>query len=174
VREVSAIGGETNHVAGEKQPALASRRLTLGGVLLGARRAMSYPIADVGTDADETKRLRALRIRTSERLLEAAKNPKGRRQLAEETGIAEKRLLSLANCADRMRIKGMGKEYAAILPGVGVDTVKELKYRNPEKLAKAIAELNKKRKLVRFLPPVHLVTRWIEHAKKLPLKITYR
>jgi hypothetical protein len=42
---------------------------------------MSYPIADVGTDADETKRLRALRIRTSERLLEAAKNPKGRRQL---------------------------------------------------------------------------------------------
>jgi uncharacterized protein DUF4332 len=135
---------------------------------------MSYPIAVIGADADEAKKLRALKIRTAERLLEAAKDPKGRRQLAEETGINEKRLLSLANSADRMRIKGMGKEYAAILPAVGVDTVKELKYRNPDRLAKSIAELNKKRKLVRFLPTASLVTRWIEHAKKLPLKITYR
>ena len=135
---------------------------------------MSYPIAAIGTDADEAKRLKALRIKTAERLLEAAKNPKGRRELAAKTGIDPKRLLGLANTADRMRVKGLGKEYAAILPAVGVDTVKELKYRNPEKLAKAISELNKRRKLVRFLPTVGLVTRWIEHAKKLPMKITYR
>jgi hypothetical protein len=135
---------------------------------------MSYPIAAIGTDADETKRLKALRIRTAERLLEAAKNPRGRKELATKTGIGEKRLLGLANAADRMRIKGMGKEYAAILPHVGVDTVRELKYRNPEKLVQAIADLNRKRKLVRFLPTENLVARWIEHAKKLPLKITYR
>jgi hypothetical protein len=135
---------------------------------------MSYPIAAIGTDADEAKRLKALRIKTAERLLEAAKNPKGRRELAAKTGIDPKRLLGLANTADRMRVKGLGKEYAAILPAVGVDTVKELKYRNPEKLAKAISELNKRRKLVRFLPTISLVTRWIEHAKKLPMKITYR
>jgi hypothetical protein len=135
---------------------------------------MSYPIADIGTDVDEAKKLRALRIRTAERLLEAAKNPQGRKDLSARTGIGEKRLLGLANAADRMRIKGLGKEYAAILPAVGVDTVRELKYRNPAKLAEAIAEVNKKRKLLRFLPPVNLVTRWIEHAKKLPLKITYR
>ncbi len=135
---------------------------------------MSYPIAAIGTDADEAKQLKALRIKTAERLLEAAKNPKGRRELAAKTGIDPKRLLGLANSADRMRVKGLGKEYAAILPAVGVDTVKELKYRNPEKLAKAISELNKRRKLVRFLPTVSLVTRWIEHANKLPMKITYR
>ena len=58
---------------------------------------MSYPIAVIGTDTDEAKKLKALRIRTAERLLEAAKSPKGRRQLAEETGIGEKRLLCLAN-----------------------------------------------------------------------------
>ena len=135
---------------------------------------MSYPIAAIGTDADEAKRLKALRIRTAERLLEAAKDPQGRKLLAAKTGIGEKRLLGLANTADRMRIKGMGKEYAAILPQVGVDTVRELKYRNPEKLAKSIAELNRKRKLVRFLPSVALVSRWIDHANKLPLKISYR
>ena len=134
---------------------------------------MSYPISAIGADADEAKKFKTLRIRTAERLLEAAKNPKGRKELADKTGINEKRLLCLANTADRMRVNGLGKEYAAILPEVGVNTVKELKYRNPENLAQAISELNKKRKLVRFLPTVSLVTRWVEHAKKLPLKISY-
>jgi len=134
---------------------------------------MSYPISAIGTDADEAKKLKALRIRTAERLLERAKDSRGRKNLAAESGIGERRLLRLANTADRMRIKGMGREYAAILPEVGVSTVNELKYRNPSKLAKAIAEANKKRKLLRFLPPEKLIARWIEQAKKLPVKITY-
>ena len=80
---------------------------------------MSYPISVIGADADEARKLRARRIRTAERLLEAAGTAKGRRQLAEDTGIVEKRLLCLANCADRMRIKGLGREYAKVLPAVG-------------------------------------------------------
>jgi Domain of unknown function (DUF4332) len=68
----------------------------------------------------------------------------------------------------------MGKEYAGLLREVGVDTVKELRYRNPAKLARAMAEANKKRKLVRFLPSEKLVTRWVENARRLPQKITYR
>jgi hypothetical protein len=36
-----------------------------------------------------------------------------------------------------------------------------------------MAEANRKRKLVRLLPSEKLVCRWIEHAKKLPLKISY-
>jgi len=62
----------------------------------------------------------------------------------------------------------------SVLREVGVDTVKELRYRNPARLATAMAEANKKRKLVRFLPSEKLVTRWVEHARKLPQKITYR
>jgi predicted flap endonuclease-1-like 5' DNA nuclease len=75
--------------------------------------------------------------------------------------------------ADRMRIRGIGEDYAELLQAAGVDTVKELKYRNPAKLAKAMAEANAKRKLVRVLPSDLAVVRWIEQAKKLPLKITY-
>ena len=55
----------------------------------------------------------------------------------------------------------------------GVDTVKELKYRNPANLAKAMADANARRKLVRLMPSEKAVVRWIEHAKKLPLKISY-
>jgi predicted RecB family nuclease len=135
---------------------------------------MSYPIADIeDIDVDEAKALKSVGIRTTEKLLEAAKSPKGRKQLAAKTELNEKMLLRWANIADKLRIKGMGKEYAALLREVGVDTVKELRYRNPARLAKSMAEANKKRKLVGFLPSEKLVRRWVEDAKKLPQKITY-
>jgi hypothetical protein len=135
---------------------------------------MSYPIADIaGIDSETTAALRAAGIRTTGRLLEVAKNPKGRQQLAEKLGIDGKRVLRWANLADRMRIKGVGEDYAELLRAAGVDTVKELKYRNPQKLAKAMRDANIKRKLVRVLPSDRAVVRWIEHAKRLQLKITY-
>jgi hypothetical protein len=136
---------------------------------------MSYSITAIeDIDADEAKALKSVGIRTTEKLLEAAKNPKGRKFLAAKIELDEKRLLRWANIADKLRIKGMGTEYAGLLCAVGVDTVKELQYRNPARLAKAMSEANKKRKLVRFLPSEKLVMRWVEHAKMLPQKITYR
>ena len=136
---------------------------------------MSYSISAIeDIHADEAKALKSVGIRTTEKLLESAKSPKGRKLLAAKTELDEKRLLRWANLADKLRIKGMGKEYAGLLCEVGVDTVKELRYRNPAKLAKAMAEANKKRKLVRFLPSEKLVTRWVENARRLPQKITYR
>ena len=94
--------------------------------------------------------------------------------LAIKTGFDEKQLLCWANVADRMRIKGVRKEYAELLQAAGVDTVKELKYRNPANLAKAMAEANKKRKMVKLLPSEKVIGNWIENAKKLQLKITYK
>ena len=135
---------------------------------------MSYSISAIeDIDADDAEKLKSVGIRTTEKLLEAAKSPSGRRQLAATTKLDEKRLLRWANIADKLRIRGMGKEYAGLLREVGVDTVRELRYRNPERLAKSMAEANKRRKLVRFLPSEKLVQRWVEHAKKLPQKITY-
>jgi hypothetical protein len=37
-----------------------------------------------------------------------------------------------------------------------------------------MAEANKKSKLVRFLPSVKLITRWVKQAQELTPKITYR
>jgi predicted RecB family nuclease len=133
----------------------------------------SYPISALGCDEDLVTDLKSVGIRTTARLLEAAKDPKGRKVLAAKIGINEKQVLRWANQADRMRIKGMGKEYAELLQHAGVDTVNELRYRNPARLAKSMATANAKRKLVRLLPSEKSVVRWIEHAKKLPLKISY-
>jgi hypothetical protein len=135
---------------------------------------MSYPLTDIGgIDADVVAILKTVGIRSTERLLEAASTVKARKVLAIKTGFDEKQLLCWANVADRMRVRGISKEYSGLLHAAGVDTVKELKYRNPANLAKAMAEANRRRKMVRLLPSEKVVGRWIGYAKTLPLKITY-
>lgn len=135
---------------------------------------VSYSITDIERIGPEyAERLRAAGIRTTSRLLDSAKSLKLRKQLAEKTGLDEKRILGWANLADRMRIKGVGEDYAVLLQAAGVDTIRELKYRNPERLARSMAEANAKKKLVRILPSGRAVERWIENAKRLPPKISY-
>ena len=136
--------------------------------------SITYPITAIeGIDGDVAAILKKAGIRSAGRLLEAARTVKGRKALAEKTGFSEKQLLCWANVADRMRIRGVSSEYAELLQAAGVDTVKELKYRNPCNLAKSMAEANSRRKLVRLLPSEKVVARWIDDARKLPIKISY-
>jgi predicted flap endonuclease-1-like 5' DNA nuclease len=135
---------------------------------------MSYAIMDIkGIGPLMAEKLKKVGIRTTTKLLETAKSAKGRKQLAANIGVDEKTILRWANLADRMRIKGVGEDYAKLLQAVGVDTVKELKYRNVAKLASAMREANQKSKLVRLLPSERRVQRWVDEARQLPLKITY-
>jgi hypothetical protein len=135
---------------------------------------MSYSIRDLsGIEPGVATKLKAVRIRTAEKLLDAAKNLKGRKSLTEKTGIHEKDLLRIANKIDRMRVKGVGQDYAELLRAAGVDTVRELQCRNSTKLAAAMAAANAKHKLVRVLPSEQTVRRWVENARNLPLQISY-
>ncbi|MGQ3676482.1 DUF4332 domain-containing protein [Xanthobacter sp. TB0139] len=135
---------------------------------------MSYPIDTIeGIGAVLAEKLKTVGITTTQSLLEATKAPKGRKELAEKTGIPEKAVLKWANMADLMRIKGVGEEYSELLEAAGVDTVKELKMRNAANLTKAMAEVNATRKLVRALPAESMVQKWIEEAKILPPMLTY-
>lgn len=135
---------------------------------------MSYPLTDIqGIDRDTAKILKSVGIRSTESLIEAARTWRGRKSLAQKTGIDEKQLLCWVNMADRMRIPGVSKEHATLLSAAGVDTVRDLKHRNPSNLVTAMAEANRKRKCVRLLPSEKVVVRWIDHAKRLALRITY-
>jgi Domain of unknown function (DUF4332) len=135
---------------------------------------MTYPITHIaGIDAETATELKKAGIRSTGRLLKLARTARGRKMLADKTGIDVKQLLAWANGADRMRIKGISREYAELLQAAGVDTVRELKYRNPGKLAEAMAAANRRRKLVRVLPSQTAVARWIEDAKNLDPMISY-
>jgi len=135
---------------------------------------MAYPITDIqGIETDVAAILKSDGIRTTIGLLRIAKTPKQRLKIAVKTGAPEKNVLDWVTAADRMRVKGVGWEYSELLRVAGVRTVNELAFRNPEKLAAVMSEANTKRKLVRVLPSVKTVMRWIEDAKKLPPVIRY-
>jgi len=135
---------------------------------------MGYPITDIrGIGADTAVILKSEGIRTTVGLLRLAKTPKQRLKIAEKVGTDDKLVLDWVTAADRMRVKGVGWEYAELLRVAGVKTVKELKFRNPRKLVDQMTEANTKRKLVRLLPTVSMVQRWIENAKRLPPVIRY-
>ena len=116
---------------------------------------------------------KAAGIRTTDKLLELAKTqgPQGARRQDRHRREAA---AVWANLADRMRIKGLGEpNMPSCLRAAGVDTVKELKYRNPAKLAAGHAQGQRQAQAGAAAAVRKAVGRWIEHAKKLPPKITY-
>ena len=119
------------------------------------------------------EKLAAAGAKTVEVFLDMAKDPKGRKSLAEATGIDDGRILKWANKADLMRIKGVGEEYSDLLEAAGVDTVKELKHRKAENLHAKMEEVNAEKKLVRQTPSLKSVADWIEQAKEMPAVLTY-
>jgi hypothetical protein len=135
---------------------------------------MPYPITDIrGIGADTAEILKSEGIRTTVGLLRSAKTPKQRLKIAEKIGTDEKRVLDWVTAADRMRVRGVGWEYSELLRAAGVKTANELKFRNPQNLVDKMTDANSKRKLVRLLPSVNTVKRWIESAKKLPPVVRY-
>ena len=113
-------------------------------------------------------KLNELGIVSVEQFLEACKTKKDRKALAEKAGISEDLILTWANHADLFRIKGVAGQYAELLEAAGVDTVKELAQRNPENLTAAMEKLNEEKHLVRSVPYLKMVRKWVAQAKELP------
>ena len=59
------------------------------------------------------------------------------------------------------------------MEAAGVDTVVELAKRNAENLLAKIMEVNAAKKLVRRVPTLSQIEKWIEQAKQLPRAIHY-
>jgi predicted flap endonuclease-1-like 5' DNA nuclease len=131
-------------------------------------------IADIeGIGEAYAKKLTEAGIRTVEILLQEGSEPKGRKALAEKTGIKETLILEWVNRADLDRIKGVGSEYADLLEAAGVDTVVELGKRVPANLLKKMEEVNATKKIVRKMPVESQVADWVEQAKKLERVVSY-
>ena len=112
-------------------------------------------------------------VATTEELLKVGATPKGRKEIAEKSGISETLVLEWVNRVDLARVKGVGSEYADLLEASGVDTVVELANRKPENLLTKMTEINEAKKLVRKLPVLTQVQDWVKQAKDLPRAITY-
>ena len=112
-------------------------------------------------------------VSTTDALLKAGATPKGRKDLAEASGVSDGLILEWVNHVDLYRIKGVGSEYSDLLEAAGVDTIPELAQRNAANLVQKLTEVNRAKKIVRKLPVESQVADWIAQAKKLPRVITY-
>lgn len=135
---------------------------------------MKYKIEEIeGIGPAYGEKLKAAGIADTDALLARCGGRQGRADVAKETGLDESRLLKWANLADLMRISGVGEEYSELLEAAGVDTVKELQYRNAENLAARMAEVNAAKKLTRVVPAASQIAQWIEQAKGLTPLISH-
>lgn len=135
---------------------------------------MVTPISGLrGLSEDVASQLRVLGIFDSDHLLEAARTPAGRQELAEKIGIDARAVLELANRADLARIRGVAGVFGDLLEHAGVDTVKELATRNPDNLHRALVETNEREHLAGRQPNADMVASWVAQAKELPAGIEY-
>lgn len=131
-------------------------------------------IADIeGIGPAYAEKLRQAGVRSTRTLLQRGGSAKGRKELAAVTDIEQTKLLEWVNHADLFRVRGVGSEYSDLLEAAGVDTVPELRQRNARALYETLVQTNAEKKLVRKMPTLHQVTKWVEQAKSLPRAIEY-
>ena len=135
---------------------------------------MDYKIIDIEGIGDVyAEKLIAAGINKVSELLEKCAEPKGRKALAEETGISEKLILRWTNHADLFRINGVGPQFAELLEAAGVDTVKEFRHRVAENLQPKLEETNAAKNICNRVPAVSEIQKMIDQAKELEPKMTY-
>jgi predicted flap endonuclease-1-like 5' DNA nuclease len=137
------------------------------------RKNMAKIVDVEGIGTKYADKLTKAGVATTTALLNAGATPKGRKELADKTGIGDALILEWVNHVDLYRIKGVGSEYSDLLEAAGVDTIPELAQRNASNLFQKIEAVNREKKLVRKLPVESQVADWIEQAKKLPRVLTY-
>jgi len=136
----------------------------------------NYPLAQIdGLGPANSKKMQKAKVQTVRGLLKRGATPKGRKELALQSGVSEAVILKWVNMADLFRVNGIGKQYAELLEKAGVDTVKVLRTRRADKLIAALEAANGAgaRRLVRLLPGQKRVQGWIDEAKKLAPAVFY-
>ncbi|SDM41365.1 protein of unknown function [Catalinimonas alkaloidigena] len=135
---------------------------------------MSKPVSEIeGIGPAMAEKLAKANIKTVEGLLDKCGSAKGRKEVAELSGIDAKKLLDFANMADLFRINGVGKQFAELLKAAGVDTVKELGTRKPENLHAKLVEVNEQKKLAKSVPALSRVQAFVEEAKTMDAMVTH-
>ncbi|MEC7926435.1 MAG: DUF4332 domain-containing protein [Actinomycetota bacterium] len=120
----------------------------------------------------EATKLRRARVRTTVTFLQIASSRSGRALLTKETGISSPKLLHWAKRAELMKIKDLGRDYSDLLEAVGVESVSELKRRNPESLHESMSAINNKQEIVDRMPSLKRVAKWIEDSKDIEIKVS--
>jgi predicted flap endonuclease-1-like 5' DNA nuclease len=112
-------------------------------------------------------KLRNSGIKVVDDLLRAGSTRNKRRILANNIDVAPATLLKWVYRADFFRIRGIGTQYSSLLEEAGVNTVADLSRRNAKNLHASLKAINRKKNLVRRIPPYRTIQGWIKCAGNL-------
>ena len=126
-----------------------------------------------GITPEISSKLSEMGLANSDKFLEEAKTPAGRKSISAECGVDTRSILELANRADLARVKGIAGVFGDLLEAAGVDTVKELATRRPDNLHAKIAEVNANKTIAGRNPTANNVEDWVAQAKDLPKMLEY-
>jgi hypothetical protein len=118
--------------------------------------------------ASEAARLKTAGVVTTDDLLAKGAAARGRKALARESGIDEKKIKEYVQMADLLRIGGVGPEMVRLFGAARVHTTRELARQDPKKFFDALLAANGKQKITQNPPDPKSVAAWIEKAKQLP------
>jgi hypothetical protein len=93
-----------------------------------------------GVGAASAQKLDAVGIKTFEALLDKGATVKGRKEIAEKSGISEKLILEWVNRADLSRVSGVGGQYSDLLEAAGADTVPAMQQTCVKNLKRSIPQ----------------------------------
>lgn len=128
---------------------------------------MTTIVAVEGIGASFAELLKGAGVGTVEELLRVGTGAEGRSSIARETGIDEEKILEWVNRADLMRIKGVGSDFAGLLEAAGIASIGELSRQDPSSLPPRLLKANARKRLVRRVPSLTEITRWIRQATVL-------
>ena len=130
--------------------------------------ASHYRLGESGlvTDTERTSLVR-VEVRTTADLVERAGPKRARKALAGATRISVKRLWSLAQTCDLLRVKGLGMSMAKLLRAGGVRDASMLASQKAGALAERLKATNGTHKIAPITPDTKQLSHWIAQAKGL-------
>lgn len=127
-------------------------------------------VADISQE--EAARLRALGVTVPLLLLKRGATPEGRQQIAEQSDLDADRIMKWVNDVDLFRVKGIDREFAALLQAAGVETIADLAGSSTSDLYARVRDAAAFVPDLRRLPSQGTVEGWIAQAKKLPRSVS--
>ena len=127
-----------------------------------------YDIEEIdGIGKGHGKRLRAMGIHTTTKLLNKCTNTDYEKNIAQAMTLNEKVVTSWCQMADLIRVKGIDGQLASLLFCSGITSVKELSIQDVNKLTSKIESVNKAQRRIKETPTQEMIAMWVASAQSL-------
>ena len=110
-----------------------------------------------GIGPTSRQKLDKAHISTVEELLKRGASRTGRKQISENSGIDVETILDWVNIADLLRLDGIDSQLAYLLKLAGIDTIKELRTRNPINLHDKLIETKENSKTIKVVFSLEII-----------------